>query len=571
MIKEKECSPSSDTGNIDSDAAIRVNIGLLDTLMALAGELVLSRNQLLQGAGTGNINAITLSSQRIDLITSELQEAIMRTRMQRIDSILNAFHQLVREHSHKQGKSVDIHIKGREVELDKTILESINQPLTDLICFAIDHGIESPEKRQAKGKDSTAKISIHASHDAGQVSIRISDDGCGADPSQADGIAAIVDQIEAQGRIIEIDATAGQGTDIRIKLPLTLAIIPSQITSVGCERYAVPQANLDELLRIPAAQIKEKIELVGDAAVVRLRGELLPLLDLAGVLGIEKTYRNTKTGTRTPDRRKNIADRRSRQLLPGNTDERAVVDGPNHLQHSRQDSDRRFRADSAMNIAVVSAGSYKYGLIVDLLHDSEEIVVKPVGRHLKKCKAYAGATIMGDGKVALILDISNLAQMAQLATISETAQMVEKIEAKQTKAKNTQALITFKSSQEHFAAMLNVVDRIERIRTSDIEQIGSEKVIQYRGGALPLYDLSKIVNVQPIETKEHQEVIVFRFKDRELGLMVTPPVDTIEIDMDIDENTLKETAVSGSVIINGHTTRLLDVWQMAKTLKPDWF
>ena len=596
-------------------SSLRVHVNLLDTLMNLAGELVLSRNQLLQGINSSNSKATELSSQRIDMITSELQEAIMRTRMQPIANILNKFTRVVRDLSQDLGKLIDLVIEGKDVELDKTILESINDPLTHLIRNSVDHGIETPMEREQMGKDPTGRIILKAFHDAGQVNIVISDDGRGLNPNKiADaaiskglvtdqqvaemsdkqrmeliflpgfstaaqvtdvsgrgvGMDVVSTNIESLGGIIELDSTPGKGTDIQIKLPLTLAIIPSQITSVGNERYAVPQVNLNELLRIPAAQVKDKIEKVGDADVVRLRGELLPLLNLAEVLGIEKTFIDETDNTERPDRRKNLADRRSRKH--DITESGEILEGSATDHANRSDSDRRYRAASALNIAVVSAGAFKYGLVVDKLHDSEEIVVKPVGRHLKKCTAYAGATIMGDGKVALILDISNLAQMAELSTVNEASQKAKALEEERDAAGDKVALLTFKNSEsEHFAAPLNLVERIERIQTSTIEEIGGKKVVQYRGGALPLFELSQVADFQPLPDKDQQEVIVFKVKDRELGLMVTPPVDALEVMLEVDASTLKQTAISGSMIINEHTTLLVDIFELVKTLNPSWF
>ena len=598
-----------------AQTSLRVNVGLLDTLMNLAGELVLSRNQLLQGISSSNAKATEISGQRIDMITSELQEAIMRTRMQPIANILNKFTRVVRDLSQQLGKTIELEIEGKDVELDKTILESINDPLTHLVRNSVDHGIESPMEREQMGKKPFGTIVLKAFHEAGQVNLVISDDGKGLYPDKiADsaiekglvteqqvaemsekskmelifmagfsmakevtdvsgrgvGMDVVITNIQNLGGIIELDSTPGQGTTIQIKLPLTLAIIPSQITSVGNERYALPQVNLNELLRIPAAQVKEKIETVGDAAVVRLRGELLPLLNLSEMLGIEKTYADPEAKENRLDRRENTADRRSKHHL---TPEEALADETEEPLVDRKQTDRRYHASSAINIAVVSAGAFKYGLIVDQLHDSEEIVVKPVGRHLKKCTAYAGATIMGDGKVALILDIANLAQMAELSTITDASQLAKSAEeALAAAAKDQVALLTFKNGEtEHFAAPLNLVERIERIKTSDIEQIGNKKVVQYRGGALPLYELSQVSDFSPLPEKEQQEVIVFRVKDRELGLMVTPPVDAMELSLDIDPSTLKQTAISGSMIINEHTTLLVDIFEMVKTLNPDWF
>ncbi|MDD9303671.1 MAG: chemotaxis protein CheW [Desulfobacter sp.] len=594
--------------------SLRVNVGLLDTLMNLAGELVLSRNQLLQGINSSNAKATELSSQRIDMITSELQEAIMRTRMQPIANILNKFTRVVRDLSQQLGKSIDLEIEGKDVELDKTILESINDPLTHLVRNSVDHGIETPMEREQMGKEGTGTITLKAFHDAGQVNIVISDDGRGLEPhkiansavekglisdaqiaemsdkqkmeliflpgfstakevtdvsGRGVGMDVVVTNIESLGGIIELDSTPGQGTDIQIKLPLTLTIIPSQITSVGNERYALPQVNLNELLRIPAGQIKDKIEKVGDAAVVRLRGELLPLLNLSEMLGIEKTYTDPKDLTEQPDRRENLADRRSKTHLTG---QETSADSQDASVVEREGPDRRYHAASAMNIAVVSAGAFKYGLVVDQLHDSEEIVVKPVGRHLKKCSAYAGATIMGDGKVALILDISNLAQMAELSSIAEAGQQAAKAKEEADAKADKMALLTFKNGEaEHFATPLSIVERIERIKTSSIEQIGDRKVVQYRGGSLPLYELSQVADLEELPVKDQQEVIVFKVKEKELGLMVTPPVDALEVQLNIDTSTLKQTAISGSMIINDHTTLLVDIFELVKTMNPEWF
>ncbi|MCW8800741.1 MAG: chemotaxis protein CheW, partial [Desulfobacter sp.] len=581
-------------------------------------ELVLSRNQLLQGVNSSNVKATELSSQRIDMITSELQEAIMRTRMQPIANILNKFTRVVRDLSHQLGKSIELEIEGKDVELDKTILESINDPLTHLVRNSVDHGIETPMEREQLGKKGTGKIILKAFHDAGQVNIVISDDGRGLDPVKISssaiakglisesrveemsdkqkteliflpgfstakevtdvsgrgvGMDVVVTNIEALGGIIELDSTPGQGTDIQIKLPLTLAIIPSQITSVGNERYAVPQVNLNELLRIPASQIKEKIEKVGDADVVRLRGELLPLLNLADMLGIERTFVDPETGEEHKDRRTRIADRRSKVHMPGERASSEDQEDQTEEKTKRAESDRRYHAASAINIAVVSAGAFKYGLVVDQLHDSEEIVVKPVGRHLKKCTAYAGATIMGDGKVALILDISNLAQIAELSAVAEAGRNAAKAAKEEAAARADKvALLTFKNNEkEHFAAPLSIVERIERIRTSDIEHIGDRKVVQYRGGSLPLYELSQVANVGQLPERDQQEVIVFKVKDREIGLMVTPPVDAQEVVLNIDSSTLKQPAISGSMIINNHTTLLVDIFELVKILNPEWF
>jgi two-component system, chemotaxis family, sensor kinase CheA len=600
-----------------TNASISVNVRLLDALMTLAGELVLSRNQLLQGVSKGNIRAIEVSSQRIDMITSELQETIMRTRMQPMANVLDTFNPLVRDLSRQSNKSIELVIEGREVELDKTILEAISDPLTQLVKNSVDQGIETAVERERSGKNPTGKITLGAFHDAGHINIVISDDGRGLDPEALSALAvskglvteqqiagfserqkleliflpgfstdgeiskisigsigmdAVAATIENIGGILELNSDKGIGTDIHIKLPLTLAIIPSQITSVGGDRYAVPQVNLDELLRIPVDQIKEKIEKVGDAEVVRLRGELLPLLDLSKMLDIEKKYVDPANGMEVSDRRISVADRRSKQhLASAETTVQNAIDSVSNWQ-ARETKDRRSGVNNAVNIAVVSSGAYKYGLVVGQLHDSEEIVVKPVGRHLKRCMAFAGATVMGDGKVALILDIANLAQMAELSTLSEVKKLTLPEERMVKTGKEKAALLTFRNSAtEFFAVPLDRVERIERIQTQTIEHIGERKVVQYRGGALPLCELSQIIDIAPLSPGEQQEIIVFKVGNRELGLMVTPPLDTFEVFLDVDESTLHQPGISGSMIIGDHTTLLLDVFALARAITPEWF
>lgn len=592
-------------------SSLRVNINLLDTLMTLAGELVLSRNQLMQGVSANNTRATELSSQRIDMITSELQEAIMRTRMQPISNIFNKFTRVVRDLSKDLGKQIDLYIEGKDVELDKTIIEAINDPLTHLVRNSVDHGIESPDLRMSRGKPMAGKIVLKAFHEAGQVNIEITDDGNGIDGekiaaasiqkgliSEQDrsmmsdkdkigliflpgfstaqqvtdvsgrgvGMDVVKTNLDKLGGIIDIDSTVGVGSTFRIKLPLTLAIIPSQIVSIGIERYAIPQVNLDELLRIPASQVKERIEKVGNADVVRLRGNLLPLLNLSKLLEIDKTFVHPEDGHTYPDKRESISDRRSPQLDP---DEKAAEE--DESKHIRSKGDRRFRAASAINIAVVSAGDFQYGLVVDKLCDSEEIVVKPLGRHLSQCEGYAGATIMGDGKVALILDVASLARMGNLMAIS--GKVMEKDLAKSKESiQDRSSLLLFRNAEnEQFAAPLSLVERIERIQTKDIEEVGGKRVIQYRGGTLPLHELSEVANVKTLPERSQHEVIVFKISNKEVGLMVSPPVDAVEVDLNVDATTLKQPGIMGSIIVGDFTTLMVDMFGMVKTLNPDWF
>ncbi|MDM8544325.1 hybrid sensor histidine kinase/response regulator [Desulfococcaceae bacterium HSG9] len=559
--------------------SLRVNIDLLDSLMTLAGELVLSRNQLLQSIIRNDRRALKISGQRIDLITSELQEAIMHTRMQPIQNIFNKFPRIVRDLAISLNKKIDLFIEGKEVELDKSIIENLNDPMTHLIRNAVDHGIEPPETRIKQDKDPVGQIHLKAFHEAGQVKIEIRDDGKGMDGesiarsavvkglvgeeavmgmsskekvnlifipgfSMSDqitdlsgrgvGMDVVKTNLDRLGGLVDIDSEPSKGTTIHIKLPLTLAIIPSLLVSDGNERYAIPQVNVVELQRIPPSRIKNRIEQVGNAQVVRLRDELLPLLTLADIL---------MPSYSCPDRQQPDND----TLVP--------------------DSERR-----GVNIVVVSTGIFKYGMIVDRLHDSEEIVVKPLGRHLKDCRGYAGATILGDGRVALILDVSGIAHLAKLTSMSNAIRESE-FSAKALQLANDQAtlLIFRNSTKTRFAVSLELVERIEKIRCKDIEIIGGRRVIQYRNQSMPLFDVGDVAAVDKFEQKKHALAIIFFIAGMDVGILAIPPIDTIKTAFQIDETTLIQPGISGSTVINGKTTLMVDVIGIIETMHPEWF
>ncbi len=605
------------------ETSIRVHVSLLDQLMTLAGELVLSRNQLLQTIGGEDFRNMEAVGQRIDLITSELQEAIMLTRMQPIGNVFNKFPRVVRDLAKKLRKKIDLTIIGKDVELDKTIIEAINDPLTHLVRNSVDHGIEMPEDRKKAGKSETGVVLLKAFHEAGQVVIEIIDDGRGIDgdalaasavnkglltieqtqlmsekekvnliflpgfstakevtdvSGRGVGMDVVKTNLDQLGGHVDIISEIGQGTTISVKLPLTLAIIPCQIIMTGGERYAIPQVNLEELLRIPANQVKERIERVGTAEVVRLRGNLLPLIRLADVIGADRTYYDPMEDTFKRDRRQQISDRRSqespafREKGPSATEKKAAEDA---ARGSRAISDRRTSPASALNIVVVSTGSIKYGLIVDKLQDSEEIVIKPLGRHLQQCKGYAGATIMGDGRIALILDVANLARMARLTSVDGSDRATELALAAEEAVKmrkDRQALLVFRSADdEQFAVPLNQVERIEKIKRSEVETVGGKRVMQYRDGSLSLMCIDDVAMVKPIADHDDLLVVVFHIASRAVGLLAIGPIDALEITADIDESTLKQQGIMGSAIINGHTTMLVNVFELAQTLHPDWF
>ncbi len=536
-----------------NNSPVQVSRDLLDRLISLAGELVLGRNQLIQGINNCDMAVIATSGQSIDLITSEIQDAIMQTRMQ---SLAGLFENI----SYKFGDQVRLDKNGKAVFLDRTILEAIRDPLYALIEIFVQNKTES---LQTQSPDNSP-IVLKSLQETGQVNVVVSAANVLLSPTHVPG--HITSTIEAFGGMIEVESLNNKSS-VYIKLPLTLSIIPSQMISIGEEQFALPQTNLSELLRIPAAEVKNRIEKIGDADVIRLRGDLMPLLRLSDLLGIEKSYLNSETGQQTPDRRMSVADRRSRKHSTDGSMMPAQETTDKANTQEREKTDRRQHRSSVTNIAIVSAGNYKYGLVVDKFHDSEEIVVKPVGRHLKGYKAYAGATIMGDGKVCLILDILNLAQMAELSTVSESKQISDNLAPDAVSQKDKEAIVLFKNMDtEYFAASFEHVHRIERVSTADIELVENQTIIQYRGKALRLYEVSDIADVKIPPKRDLQEVIVFNVDGKEFGLMVSPPVDILELHLDVDENNFKQLGIKGTMTIHGHTTLVLDIPETAEML-----
>ncbi len=548
--------------------SIRVQVGVLDCLMNLAGELVLGRNQLMQTISVDGHAGIEAVAARLDQVTTELQEAIMRTRMQPIGAVFSKFPRVVRDLSAKLGKQCEVVMDGKDVEVDKTILEAIGDPLTHLVRNSIDHGVEQPDVRAAAGKEIVGTVQLRAYHQAGKVRIDVADDGGGINPSKlkqkavekgvitADqasrmgdreatrlifhpgfstaekitdvsgrgvGMDVVRTNIEKLGGTVDIDSLPGKGTTIQITLPLTLAIIPSLIIRAREDCFAVPQVNVLELVRIRANESQVHISRVKDAEVLRLRGELLPLVRLDEVLG-----------------------------LP--VDAQATPESP-------------------VSVIVIESGSRRYGLVVDEIVDSEEIVVKPLGRHVKSCNCLAGATILGDGRVALILDAAGIAASAELAepqSRDEAAEVESKL--KQTSGQDPQDLLLFSTTPtDRFAVPMSLVTRLERVQAENIKVVGGRPLLQYRGSSLPLLRLEDYIKTQPSQEMDRYFVVVFRAAKREAGLLVPHLDDIRQLTPEIDAQTFRERGVAGAFVVNGVTMRMIDVVDLAELAHPEWF
>lgn len=564
------------TANAESEAdkktpavnSIRVSVDILDSLMNLAGELVLTRNQLNQNVMTWDQYAIGVAAQRLDSVTSELQASIMDTRMQPIGTVFTKFQRVVRDMSNKLGKQIRFEIEGEEVELDKTIIENIGDPLTHLVRNAIDHGLETTTERERIGKDPVGLLKLSAQHEAGYVLIKIQDDGNGidaevikakalekglADKTRLDemsdkeiikfifepgfstaaavtdisgrgvGMDVVFTNLSQLGGTIDIDTSVGQGSTFQVKLPLTLAIIPCLLVAVNKERYALPQVSLVELVRIPPAQVKQRLERIGESVVVRLRGNLLPILRLRDFLNID--------GDISPE--------------------------------------QAFDGSQSINIVVVSAGDFRYGIVVDDLLDSEEIVVKPLGQHVRDCAGYAGATILGDGCAALILDVIGIANYMNLSTDEiDKENMLKK--AQEAAGEEQSLLIIENSPKEQFAIQLSYIHRIERITQDEIQNVGNKSVIKYRGGTLRLYFLHDALKVSNIGNQKHLFLVIFPIDGVEVAVVANNILDIIDTHLDVDKNTFKQAGVIGSAIIEDNITLLLDLFGIVRSISSDY-
>jgi two-component system, chemotaxis family, sensor kinase CheA len=558
---------------------VRVGVNLLDKLMNLVGELVLARNQLLQFSNTTQDAGFHAVSQRMNLIATELQEDVMKTRMQPIGNIWNKFPRTVRDLAHSCGKEVRLEMVGQDTELDRTIIEAIKDPLTHLVRNSMDHGIEAPEARKRAGKDATGVLTLRAFHEGGQVNIEIGDDGAGLNAdrirrkavergltsseqaarmpdrdifnliflpgfSTAEkitnvsgrgvGMDVVKTNVEKIGGTVDVQSTAGKGTTVRVKIPLTLAIIPALVVRCGGERFAIPQISLTELVRLESGK---GIETVHGAPVYRLRGQLLPLVYLSQTLNARK---GQKDGTEVKD-----------LTLENGTE--------TELQN--------------VNIVVLQAEGQPFGLVVDDILDTEEIVVKPLGKQLKGISAYSGATIMGDGRIALILDVLGLAQRAQvIAEERDSARDDQHIETSKAESRDEHALLLAENGLEGRVAIpLSLVARLEEFPRTVIERAGTQEVMQYRGQIIPLVRLSEIIpatsDAEMLANANSIQVVVYTEGKRTVGLIVDRIVDIVEEHAAV-ESLAPRAGVVGSFVTQRHVTDLLDVPAIVRSAVP---
>jgi two-component system chemotaxis sensor kinase CheA len=554
------------------ESSVRVDVHLLDQLMNLVGELVLARNQLLLEVASPSPGNLTATSQRLHHVTTELQERIMKTRMQAIGNLWSMLPRLSRDVAASCGKQVRLELEGAETELDRSIVEAMRDPLTHLVRNAIDHGVERPDARVANGKSPEGRLLIRAFHEGGKVHVEIADDGAGlpldrirdaalrqglipADraASMSDrewanviflpgfstaetvtgvsgrgvGMDVVKNNVERIGGAIDIESSPGRGTTVRLRIPLTLAIVPALIVRAGGERYAIPQVNLVELVRVEPRDRAARLPRAFDAPVLRYREGLLPLVDLAALLG-------------SP---------RARGEEPGR----------------------------AVSIAITHADGVTLGLIVDAIDASQEIVVKALGEPLRQIAVFAGATILGDGGVALILDVPGVARHAGIRVQSagdpfagsgrsRPAASFEKDDDAPGGAPRTLVLCRA-GTRWTVAVPQEQVARLEEIPRHAVERIGDRAWVQYRGGILPLLSLGAILDLEGAASAADAEwlgeadplpVIVHERAGRSVGLVVDAIIEIAEERVAVTHHESRP-GQTGAVVVQGSVTELLDL------------
>jgi len=551
---------------------VRVDVAVLDTLMNLVGELVLARNEIGEFTETHGETAFAGAAQQLNRITTDLQEAVVQARMEPVGRIWSKFPRVVRDLAGVFRKQVRIEMRGRDTELDRTILEAISDPLTHLLRNSLDHGIESPAVRAAAGKPEEGLLLLSAYQEGGYVVIELRDDGAGIDPGKIKreaiergvltakevaglsiqesldlvfrpgfttaaevtsvsgrgvGMDVVKSNIERVGGAVDLESRPGQGTTVRIRLPLTLAIISGMIVRSAGHRFIIPQAHLRELHRLEGT---ERIETVHDAPVFRLRGRLLPLVYLDAVLGLRAS------------------------------------DAP--------------RNGDTVFIAVLETEEQRYGLMVDRILDTQETVVKPLGLPLERIPVYAGATILGDGTVALILDVAGLAERAGIsggATRAEWEEEPEPVPAKPTR----RFLLVQGPDDGRVVLPLDLVTRLEEFPLHRIEVAGDRAVVQYRDKILPLIRVTAVLNERRRSMRHPQatdtaaersvlQVAVHTRGDRSVGLVLERILDIVDVSAEL-QMPGSRAGVKGTLLVEGRVAEYIDVEHLVRLADPEFF
>lgn len=538
---------------------IRVAVDTLEHLITTVSELVLTRNQLLEIVRRHEESEFKVPLQRLSNVTAELQEGVMKTRMQPIGNAWQKLPRIVRDLALELGKQIDLEMVGAETELDRQVLELIKDPLTHMVRNSADHGLETPDKRRASGKSDTGKIRLAAYHEGGHIIIEIADDGRGLDggkirqkvldrglATEAElekmgeaqlhrfifnagfstaetvtsvsgrgvGMDVVKTNIELIGGTVDVKSVQGEGSVFTIKIPLTLAIVSALIVESSGQRFAIPQLAVVELVHTGSGSVT-KIERIKDTPVLRLRDELLPLVSMSEVLGL------------------------------------VTADDP---------------SDTEGFIVVVQVGSQRFGIVVDAVFHTEEIVVKPMSSMLRGISAFSGNTILGDGSVIMIVDPNGIARQVRTDVAGETKRDEHSDEA--TSREEAISLLLFRAGSETPKAVpLSLITRLEEIDVERIERTNGRSLVQYRGRLMPLVYVNDAVDQR---TEGSQPMIVFTDGGRSMGLVIDEVVDIVDDRLDIEISS-EANGILGSAVIRGAATEILDVAHYLPLAFEDWF
>ena len=592
-----------------SNQTLRVNVDVLENLMTMVSELVLTRNQLLQILRVQGETDFAAPLQRLNHVVSELQEGVMKTRMQPIGNAWSKLPRIIRDLSIELDKKIDLEMKGQDTELDRQVLEMIKDPLTHMVRNSGDHGIEMPADREAAGKPETGRIFLNAFHEGGHIIIRISDDGKGlsedkikekiihnnlasseeianmssqqiqqfifkAGFSTAEkvtsvsgrgvGMDVVRTNIEKIGGSIELKSTEGKGSTFTIKIPLTLAIVSALIVEASEERFAIPQLAVRELVMI-SEHGDNRIEYIKGSPVFRLRDRLLPLVSLSGVLGLSEDVSLAAFSDQTSPPASNAeaplkvseTNALKEEENQGDPEESVVVTANEAANTSRN-----------LYIVITQVGGYEFGIIVDRVFDTEEIVVKPVAHILKNLTLFSGNTILGDGSVIMILDPNGIANASgTVDTANQDDERANAIKHKADSDKKTSLLLFNVGDQTPKAVPLSLVARLENVDLKDVEYSSGNMMVQYRGSLMPLIPFSSSVKM---EEGVDKPVLVFADKQQSMGIIVDDIIDIMEEHINV-QVTSSQNGLLGSAIINGTATDVVDIADFLNGIDKTWF
>lgn len=549
-----------------AEQTIRLRLDLIETLMGLTSELVLARNRILVLSDRYTNDTELISTiQQFDSITSSLQEAVMMTRMQPVGTVFNKFPRVVRDLARDMGKKIELDIKGADSELDKALVDSLSDPMTHLIRNACDHGIEVPETRKAKGKPESGTITLNAFHESGQINIVIEDDGAGIDVdklcrkavekglkteaaiselsdqqklnlimlpgfSTADevsnvsgrgvGMDVVKNTVEKLGGSFELESRKDKGSKIILKMPLTLAIVPSFVIECKDKRFAIPQISIEEIVTVENdSMIENSIEW----EMFRLRDTLIPVIRLEEVLN-------------NPD--------------PFDEAKRMEIIEKYHA--NKQNSGQRI-------IVVLKTGKTKYGLIVDNVLGTEEIVVKPMHSLLKKYSIYSGATIMGDGRVALILNADGIGSHAEILFYSDKSE--QEVDAAASDELRSVFLFNI-NNHEQYAIYLKDIIRIEKFDYSRLDSIGSREYISIDNKTYGIIRVPHIIDTGEQVFNEEMYLILLKDTAKPTGILATEIIDSINVSVSLDKEAFDSPYLLGTLMIGDKMTLFLDTGRL---------